>query len=696
MIPTVGLILSLLLAFVTAQSVFTPARPPSIPLAVKSPYLSTWLPAGASGTDGGYLPGHWPTFWAGQVLGWAGIVRVDNTSYVWMGNPLGFNNLTNQTSAEYTSTSSTFTMDVAGKVFLTVKFLSPVYPNDLKRQSLIFSYMDVEVVSADGNDHDIQLYTDISAEFVSGDRGDVAEWDSGNADDVVFHKIWKQTPLLFSEKNDQSEWGNWYYATDGVDGLSWATGADTDVRGSFSQDGRLSDTKDTNWRAIDDHWPVFAFSVDLGSVGTDSANALFTIGLCQDDAIQFLGKSGVVSLPSLWSDFFDEDEDALTFFHHDYDNAVSKSSKLDGKIAEDSVAAAGADYLTITSLTVRQAFGGLELVGTEKKPYLFLKEISSDGNAQTVDVMFPAHPILLYTNPQLLKLLLDPLFENQESGHYPNKWSIHDLGRSFPNATGHPEGDDEAMPLEECGNMLIMTLAYWQQSGDSQYLREHYKILDQWTQYLIDEALIPKEQLSTDDFAGALVNQTDLALKGMIGIQAMANIADITSYYADARNYTAIAASYIKEWQTLGINHIATPPHTTLNYGNNASWGLLYNLYADALLNTSLVPASVYAQQSAFYPTVAGTYGVPLDTRHAYTKTDWQLWAAAVASEDTRDLFIGCIAKWIQETPLSVPFTDIYETGDGGFGDAPHFMARPVMGGAFALLALPKEGAHAW
>jgi hypothetical protein len=143
-----------------------------------------------------------------------------------------------------------------------------------------------------------------------------------------------------------------------------------------------------------------------------------------------------------------------------------------------------------------------------------LKEISSDGNVQTVDVIFPFHPILLYTNPNLLKLMLDPLFENQESDQYPNMYSMHDLGSSYPNGTGHPDGHDEPQPLEECGNMLIMTLAYYQHTADVSYLFKHYGILKQWTQYLIEEALIPADQISTDDFAGSLVNQTNLALKG--------------------------------------------------------------------------------------------------------------------------------------------------------------------------------------
>ena len=114
-------------------------------------------------------------------------------------------------------------------------------------------------------------------------------------------------------------------------------------------------------------------------------------------------------------------------------------------------------------------------------------------------------PITLYMNPTLLKLLLDPLFENEESGQWPEPYSIHDIGSVYPNATGHADGIEENMPVEESGNMLIMALAYAQKSGDTDYLDQHYEILNQWADYLIDnDSVIPFYQLSTDDFAGAL------------------------------------------------------------------------------------------------------------------------------------------------------------------------------------------------
>lgn len=322
---------------------------------------------------------------------------------------------------------------------------------------------------------------------------------------------------------------------------------------------------------------------------------------------------------------------------------------------------------------------------------MFLKEISSNGNTQTIDVIFPATPIFYYLNPDLIKLLLDPHFENQESGHYPNKYAIHDLGTHYPNATGHEDGGDEAMPLEECGNNLIMMLAYAQRSGNVDYLKDHYPLLKQWVEYLVLESVYPEEQLSTDDFAGHLANQTNLGLKGIIGIEAMAGIAKLIGNDADAANFTAISHDYIKQWQVLAHQgNFDFPPHTILTYNDPNTHGLLYNLYADRLLNTSLVPQEIYDQQSAFYPTIRRELGVPLDTRALWTKSDWEMFCAAIASTETRDMFIKDLVNWVKTTTTGLPFTDLFETPTGKFPGGIQFKARPVVGGMFSLLALPQ------
>ncbi|KAF2997083.1 hypothetical protein E8E13_002957 [Curvularia kusanoi] len=599
--------------------------------------------------------------------------------------------LANQTAYEYTATKSIFTFEIHDKVTMKVTFLSPITPQDLKRQSLVFSYMNIDVSSIDGEEHDVQIYTDISAEWVSGDVAVTARWDFGLTDDLVYHRVSRLNQQTFSEFNDRAEWGDFYYATDASNSVTYQSGADEDVRGAFVSGGQLKDSNDTNFRAINNAWPVFGYGVDLETVNASTVSTLFSLGFCQDEAVQFLGANGLTNLPSLWKDYFTNGVEALKFFHQDYSESSKLSTALDEQIQEDSVTAAGQDYATLTTLATRQAFAATQLVGTEDKHYLFLKEISSNGNTQTVDVIYPASPIFFYTNPELVRLLLDPHFENQESGHYPNKWAIHDLGTHFPNATGHPAGDDEPMPLEECGNNIIMVLAYVQRSGNTDYVKQHYAILKQWAEYLVEDSLLPAEQLSTDDFAGHLVNQTNLALKGIIGIEAMSQLSALVGETSDAHNYTTIAHDYISKWQTLGITSNASTPHAMLNYGNSSTWGLLYNLYNDRLLNTDLVPQEVYDMQSQFYPTVKEKYGVPLDTRNRYyTKSDWELFCAAIASEETRDMFISDLAKWVNETPTSKPFTDLYQTNDGSFPPGIEFKARPVMGGLFALLLLEQ------
>ena len=612
-----------------------------------------------------------------------------------------------QDAFTYTATRSIFSMSVAEGVGFNVTFLSPIFPNDYKRHSQISSYLHVDVYSMDGQEHQVELYSDISAEWLARDTGVVAEWSAdASADGKVFsHTIHRQEQLLFTEDQPDNgaiaQWGDWLWSTEVKDGMTWQSGADDDVRAQFVQNGKMTNAGDTQFRAIGDRWPVFALAHDVGKVSSSSAgSATFAIGLYQDLAIQFEGKDGIQPLAAYWTNFWDSPRAAASDFVQDYTSAADDMTTADARIHDDAVARGGEDYAAIATLAYRQAYAGVQLVGTEENPYVFLKEISSDGNIGTVDVIFPAFPVFLYDNPEFVKLMLKPLFENQEAGFYPNKWAMHDLGGRYPNATGHNDGRDERMSVEEPGNMLIMTLSYAQKANDIDFLTAHYPLMKQWNEYLVAAALAPQgdDSLSTDDFAGSHDNQTDLALKGIIGIGAMAQIANLTGNADDATNFRGIAEDYITQWQVLGINHDATPPHTTFDYADRDSHGLLYNLYGDKLLGIKLVPDSVYDMQSTFYQTIGAKYGVPLDTRWTWTKLDWELWCASISSKETMDFFHSRIRKWINETPTSSPLTDLYESEVGGYADeldsngnrrSVTFRNRPVVGGVFALLALP-------
>src|SRR5207248_10516220 len=104
-------------------------------------------------------------------------------------------------------------------------------------------------------------------------------------------------------------------------------------------------------------------------------------------------------------------------------------------------------------------------------------------------------------------------------------------------------------------------------------------------------------------------------------------------------------------------------------------------------LGLGLITASVTNQEAAWYAAHRNQFGVPLDLRHSYTKTDWELWAAAWQRDNAaiRDALIQDVFDFANTTPSRVPFTDWYDTISAR---QQGFAARPVIGGVFALLSL--------
>lgn len=667
----------------------TPFNPASIPLAVRSPYLSAWLAQG----PGAALNDAWPSFWTGSIVGWAGFVKVDGTAYSFLGSPnvpgATFSKAV-QKKSSFTSTQSNFILS-AGPIDITVNFLSPIEPNDLVKQSIPFSYMAVSAASTDGKAHSVQVYSDISAEWVTGDNGLLANWTTTTGS-IITHQVQLQSQNVFTEVNDHTQYGSAYYSTLNTASATWQSGSDATVRAQFVNNGRLPNTADTNFRAVSNNWPVFGLAHDLGSITSASTPVIFSIGHVRDPAIKYIAAGGTFQSRSLlfWSQFTSVSSVISTFLN-DYAAALSRAQAFDTKVNNDATKIS-TDYAAIVALSLRQALGAIEITISKNADgsyntndvIVFMKEISSDGNVNTVDVIFPAWPTLLYANPLLGKYLLEGLFRYQATGQYPNKWSVHDIGSSYPNAVGHNDGRDEAMPVEESGNMIIMALSYAQRTGDNSHLTQYFKLLDQWTQFLISDSLIPASQISTDDFAGPLANQTNLAIKGIIGIKAMSQISSRLGNTAESQNYSSIASNYVSSWQSLAM--ATGGKHLTLSYGNANSWGLTYNLYADKLLKLNLFPQSIYELQTAWYKTVKQPFGVPLDTRHTYTKSDWEIWTAGIMTDTAgRDLFISSVKAWASDGLSSQPFGDWYETTNG---QPNGFRARPVVGGHLALLIL--------
>lgn len=124
-------------------------------------------------------------------------------------------------------------------------------------------------------------------------------------------------------------------------------------------------------------------------------------------------------------------------------------------------------------------------------------------------------------------------------------------------------------------------------------------------------------------FAGTLSNQTNLAVKAIVGIGAMSHLAKATNHFTDFIHYDATARAYAREWYDLALDaKDVKRPHAKLNYQDNDSWGLLYNLFGDRILNLKLFDDQLYEYQSEFYPSKLERYGVPLDSRHRWSKVN--------------------------------------------------------------------------
>jgi Domain of unknown function (DUF5127)/Domain of unknown function (DUF4965)/Domain of unknown function (DUF1793)/Domain of unknown function (DUF4964) len=680
---------------------FQPIRPPAAPIAVRSPYLSTWLPAST-------LPGTWQQFWTSHVTAMAGIVRVDGTPYMFMGAPsinltvpngnngspstiTGFERGLSQTLLEVTPTRSRFHLE-GGGVGLVVEFLSPVEVGDLRRQSIPMSYVLVTASSIDGKPHSVQVYTDVTGEWCSGDDSQGITWApyqvTGTGGGVQAWAVSLQNQQPLTEQDQLAAWGTVVWATPRRSGLTFQSGRDLDVRGGFCANGKLANSNDTSYRAINDNWPVFGLAVDLGQVGGQAVTVPFAVGQVRTPAVSYQGQN----LQPLWTTYFSGVQDMLGFFLGDLAGAQQRATSLDTKISSAARAAGGQSYQGLCAIALRQAYGGTELVaGPDGTPWAFLKEISSDGNVSTVDVLYPASPVWIYTDPDYLALLLTPLLSYAESGKWPQPFAPHDLGSAYPVAGGHNDGGGENMPVEESGNMLIMCAAYVQRApaaAGKAFAAAHYTVLKGWADYLAANLPDPGFQNQTDDFAGPIAHSVNLALKGIIALAAMGQLAAAAGYSAGAQHYQGLASQYIGYWQAHAQDPAGT--HLDLTYsgsdGGDGTWGTTYNGYADRLLGSGLVPDSVRAGQARWYPTVSNLYGLPLQVPHSYAKSDWEIFTAAwLSGFPVARQLIDQVYDYANTTSSRVPFSDLYDTISG---NQVAFQARPVQGGIFALLTL--------
>ncbi len=554
-----------------------------------------------------------------------------------------------------------------GGINLAVTFTSPLLINDIDIMARPVSYISFKLQSNDGAEHNAQLYFGASTNLATNvglQEVAATQYKSG---DLSILKAGTVEQAVLKRKGDdvRIDWGYVYVAADknviqtvSAPELAFEKFASKDVAAKVN----LTTGKRLMLNTI--------FPVE--KIGASSKEQMLMIGYDDIDAVQYFHEN----LKAWWKlPAGTTIEKVLQSAYKDYNSVLSKCDVLNKLIYSDAVNAGGETYAKLCIAAYRQSIAAHSLTKSPRGELLFLsKENFSNGSINTVDVTYPSAPLYIAYNPHLMEGMLNGIFYFSESGKWAKPFPAHDLG-TFPLANGQTYPED--MPVEECGNMMILTSAICKAEGSSEFAKKHWQTLSQWVDFLVKEGLDPANQLCTDDFAGHLARNANLAIKAICGVGGYAMMAEMNGDKATAEKYSAIAKDMATKWQQLAD----AGDHYALTYNDKNTWSQKYNLVWDKLLGLHLFPAEVYNKEIAYYLARQNKFGLPLDSRKTYTKSDWIIWSSTLASShDDFEKFIDPIYKYATETPTRVPLCDWHETTDGR---QVGFQARSVVGGYF-------------
>jgi hypothetical protein len=655
-------------------------RPPAVPLVTHDPYFSIWS-VNDKLTDGRTC------HWTGRPHSLTAMVRVDGKPFRMMGPEPEDVPVLGQKSLSVFPTRTIYVFEGAG-VEAVLTFMSPLLVGELDVLARPVTYVTLDIRSIDGKAHEASYYLDASSEIAVDNRYQSVVWSRLKIPSLEVLSFGSQDqPVLAKQGDDlRIDWGYFYLAVPTAAGAFTALAGGETCRSGFAAAGTLPGRDDMSApRVVRDLYPVTAAVFDLGRIGPEPASRYLMLAYDDRFSVEYFHRR----LRPYWRRGGLETADLLLAAAADYDSLREKCRVFDESLRADMVRAGGEKYAYIGTLAFRQSIAAHKLaVDADGTPLFFPKENFSNGCISTVDVIYPEAPLYLLMNPALMRALVTPVMDYARSGRWSFPFAPHDLG-TYPLANGQVYGggertEEDQMPVEESGNMLILLAALARAEGNASYAAKYWDCLSSWAKYLKAKGFDPDNQLCTDDFAGHLAHNTNLSIKAILGLRAYAYLCEKLGKNAEAGAYAGTAAAFAKKWVELADDG----DHFRLAFDRPGSWSQKYNLVWDKILGFRQFPAVVGEKELRFYRKTQLKYGLPLDNRKAYTKLDWIFWTATIAGDSAMfSALIDPVFDFLNETADRVPMTDWYWTDSGRMEG---FQARPVVGGVFVKMLADK------
>lgn len=658
-------------------------RLPAVPLITCDPYFSLW-----SGSD--RLNEAETMHWTGRAKHTAGIVAIDGKRYRFMGT--GTEEAMEQTDLSVTATCTQYCFEKAG-VTLKVSFWTPLLLDDLELLSRPCSYLDATILSSDGKEHQVELIWEFSGELCCN-KGQLEKIGGGaykmEENEMAWMGLREQSPLGHSGDGVTIDWGYLYLATR----------ESKNVEVFYQNKEKLVQGK-------------------ASVLVKENVAEKVSFVAAYDDivSINYFGRMQ----PGYWARNGKTIQIAISEAIAEHDELWKRCEAFENDL-EEKAGAFGSAYAKICSAAYRQVIAAHKLIADEKgDAVLISKECFSNGCAATVDVTYPSTPLFFYYNPELVRAMMRPITRFAKMPVWNYDFAPHDVGR-YPYVTGQvyglneeqsaaqnlretglegcifpmlyqmPAGADiylfeNQMPVEESGNMLILEAQLVRQDPEKEkkIVLENLCLYEMWVKYLLTYGSDPGEQLCTDDFAGHVAHNSNLAIKAIMGVESYGILMDAVGKKDEAANYHEKAVAMAKDVYERAFD----TDHTKLNFdAEKDSWSLKYNAVWDLIFGSELWSEKFYRDEMAQYRKMVQPYGVPLDSRETYTKSDWMMWAAAMDPDKKAvEEFSEKILRFLEESPDRVPFSDWYYTDSG---KQRGFQNRTVQGGIFMPLLCCK------